>query len=201
MRSPATICPPARCAAVERDLAQRSSVTSTTPGMPGLSAKGRQLEVVLTEHAAPFDVQVANRRHALDGVQLEHGHRAVGLSNQHDEVQDADLGRLDHLGQGRPDRSQCVLAGYNYDQVLDQICPDLVPAVSTLRFLSNGRYGSSVGSLPSDSGSKPSSAAPPQSVWSEILRTRRHRLDKVVRLSLERCEGGAAGRQHAGLST
>ena len=39
MRSPATICPPARRAAVERDLAQRSSVTSTTPGIPGLSAK------------------------------------------------------------------------------------------------------------------------------------------------------------------
>ena len=39
MRSPATICPPSCRAAVERDLAQRSSVTSTTPGMPGFSAK------------------------------------------------------------------------------------------------------------------------------------------------------------------
>ena len=103
-----------------------------------------------------------------------------------------------NLGQGRPDRSQCVLAGYDYDQVLDQVGPDLVPAVSTFRFLSNGGYGSSVGSLPSDSGSKPSRPAPPQSVWSASFAPEGHRLDKAVRLSLERCEGGLAQRQSCG---
>ena len=81
-----------RRAATESGSAQRSSVTSTMPAVPGRERQRGQLDVVLAEHAADFAVDVPQRRHALDGVELERGDGTVGILLDRDEVEDPDLG-------------------------------------------------------------------------------------------------------------
>ena len=64
---------------------------------------------------------VPQRRHAVDGVELERGDGTVRVLLDGDQVEDPDLGRLDELHQRRHQARQGVQVRHLDDEVLDQV--------------------------------------------------------------------------------
>ena len=138
IRSPATICPPASRAAIDSGSAHRSSVTTTTPAVPGRRARedsSRSCSLSQLRRAARPDEGSELR----DRVRLHDEHLAGGLADESDEVQHPDHACVDQFGQGGADTRQARNVGDADDEVLHQVGTDRRLVLARFSRIGHGR--------------------------------------------------------------
>ena len=200
MRSPATICPPACRAAVERDLAQRSSVTSTTPGMPGFSAKDANSRSCSLSMPPPTSMSRL-RTDDMDSMASSSSTVTAPSVSRTSTTRSRMriLARSTSLARAAPIAASASWLGTTMIRYSTRSV--LILSLPPRRFGSSVMNGSSVGSLWSIVGQSRVGPHHPRACGSGVSYHRDPAETSRSARSLERIEGCPTRRQDAGLST